>query len=697
LSQEKVLKTLESLGFAHADAQIYVLLGRKGPQKARGIANFLKMPKQTLYSAIKNLQAKGIVTATLDHPAKFSAVPFERVLDVFVKAKLDEAQRMEQDKKNILIDWHSITLDEATEHSAKFTVLKGKNYIYPKLKQMVKEAKEQLSIIFPVPDLLQAERFGLLDDAFSHASKTKVKVRFLTEMSAENLKVIRHLIERKINAKSSFEARAPELGLKMSLRMLIKDGSEASFFINQETDQSNLDADELCLWTNSKTIANSFQTVFEDLWQNSTDIKRKIVEIETGKPTPKSLIIRDHQEVKRKYTELISQAEKEITIMTSSKGLDEVLGNTAQLKEKAQKGIFIKIMMPITKDNLKSALQLSEFCKVRHISTSHLNTTVIDRMHIFQFKNPSSNQKIPVESSLENTFYTNEAEYLEMTNSMLDSLWENSYAPSAITLEEITKPIIPLIAPVPDDEYSISKKDSPHQKNVIKVDEEPSILTENDILNRIINAKRKTAKNPLKCINVLYGSTASAVFHPPSSFNLPDMIIIAIHSNKKSTFGGGDSLQIHSWLETPKGHAYVPVAFVVDNPKSRDWAKAFFAGTPAGNNCQLIRKDELEIQVQGSTLFAGWTVPIRLFPTKYTLAPACLLFEGYGKLKTSAIKMEMPSGATLIMEGNGFDAFATFFHPASKYAGPGTDATIGRDIIITAHPAQSNKMSQTTT
>jgi sugar-specific transcriptional regulator TrmB len=87
LSQEKVLRTLESLGLTQPDAQIYIFLGKRGAQKAISIAKSLKMSKQTVYRAIKNLQSKGIITATLEHPSRFSAVPFERVLDLFVNRR----------------------------------------------------------------------------------------------------------------------------------------------------------------------------------------------------------------------------------------------------------------------------------------------------------------------------------------------------------------------------------------------------------------------------------------------------------------------------------------------------------------------------------------------------------------------------------------------------------------------------------
>jgi hypothetical protein len=45
--------------------------------------------------------------------------------------------------------------------------------------------------------------------------------------------------------------------------------------------------------------------------------------------------------------------------------------------------------------------------------------------------------------------------------------------------------------------------------------------------------------------------------------------------------------------------------------------------------------------------------------------------------------MKAISGVKMTFEGNGYDAFVTFFHPKSKYAGPGTDGIIGRDEIAT--------------
>jgi len=202
----------------------------------------------------------------------------------------------------------------------------------------------------------------------------------------------------------------------------------------------------------------------------------------------------------------------------------------------------------------------------------------------------------------------------------------------------------------------------------------------------ILNAKRIIAKDPLKDITSMCGSSASAVIHPPEHFHLPDMIIWVWHCDKQSSWGAEDWLTVSLWLNTPMGFRYVPVAFVTDNPDALEFRKGVYAGTPAGQNCQLVNKDQFQVQVHGNTLFAGWTVPIPLFPQPHVLPPSCILFEGYGELKTNVTRTRIPSGRTQVTEANCFDAFVTFFHPASKYSGPGTDGIFNRDVVMTAYP-----------
>jgi hypothetical protein len=93
------------------------------------------------------------------------------------------------------------------------------------------------------------------------------------------------------------------------------------------------------------------------------------------------------------------------------------------------------------------------------------------------------------------------------------------------------------------------------------------------------------------------------------------------------------------------------------------------------------------VRVNVNSLFAGWTVPISLFP-KYVLPPACIQIEGTGTVKTRASTLIDPSGYE--NETNYFCAFVTVMHPSSKYSGLGTDTLFFRDLIVTTTPPQLN-------
>jgi sugar-specific transcriptional regulator TrmB len=107
-----MLKTLESFGLKHLDAEVYVYLVQNYPQKARDIAEALETYKRQLYRSLRKLQRKGMVSASQEHPARFSAVSFDKVLDRFIEANREEAQRIEENKEQILSMWRSKILGD---------------------------------------------------------------------------------------------------------------------------------------------------------------------------------------------------------------------------------------------------------------------------------------------------------------------------------------------------------------------------------------------------------------------------------------------------------------------------------------------------------------------------------------------------------------------------------------------------------
>lgn len=379
MSHQKILNTLQSLGLSFLDAEVYLFLGKKGPKKASELAQSLHIPKQQIYAILKNLQGKGIINATLEHPAKFSAEPFEKVLDLFLKAKIEEVQLIQGNKNEILTDWQSIKIEEVKDKPATFKVLEGDNYIYPKLKQMLEEAKTQLLIVFTLSELIRINQNGVLDELIFGCSKSSIKIRVLTEIFPENRNIMKAIFRKKSN---SLEVRVPDFGLKLPNSLVICDEDEVAFMLDlQNRDKQH----STCLWTNCKALVQSFSSVFEESWQSATDIHKKIVEIETGKSSSKTSIIKDPYEAQKKYEEKIRLSQKSIYMITSSNGLIECWRDQNQKNSWIKKGIYIRIMAPITNENIEATRQLLEICEVKHIPEGFVATTIIDQQHLFQF------------------------------------------------------------------------------------------------------------------------------------------------------------------------------------------------------------------------------------------------------------------------------------------------------------------------
>jgi HTH-type transcriptional regulator, sugar sensing transcriptional regulator len=108
LSLERVLKILVNLGLTSTEAKVYIYMAKMDPQNANDIANRLRITKQQLYPILHSLQEKGIVDNISKHPALFSALTLEKLLDLLVKKTENQAQNIKETKKELLESWQNI-------------------------------------------------------------------------------------------------------------------------------------------------------------------------------------------------------------------------------------------------------------------------------------------------------------------------------------------------------------------------------------------------------------------------------------------------------------------------------------------------------------------------------------------------------------------------------------------------------------
>ena len=315
------------------------------------------MNKQQLYPSLKNLQSKGVVSVTLEHPAQFSAIPFEKVLDLYLKTKMEEVRRIQQSKDQILNDWQSIVIGMADDSSEKFMVFEGKTRIFSRLQKMIQESKRELLTIASVAGLTQADDFGIFELAQNHPFKSSIQFKCLVEAKDKNAEVIKKLIKETSKGQVNVEARNPFLPLKNFPTLVIRDSEEILLFIKPLSEKTKVEENDVCLWTDCKTIIGAFTTIFEELWRNSVDIDKNAPVFSRDFLVEKKDSTNQKQ-VEQEYDEKLTQAESEVVILTSSQGLIELHKKQDIFRKLFDRGVLIKILAPVERKNSEIA-QLS--------------------------------------------------------------------------------------------------------------------------------------------------------------------------------------------------------------------------------------------------------------------------------------------------------------------------------------------------
>ena len=108
MSEKTILKVLGDFRLTKRESQVYMFLAEGDAQKAMDISRSLKMHKAQVYRILKKLERRDMVESTFESPMRFTAVPFEKFLDLFIMAKRLEASSLENEKGDLVTDWRSI-------------------------------------------------------------------------------------------------------------------------------------------------------------------------------------------------------------------------------------------------------------------------------------------------------------------------------------------------------------------------------------------------------------------------------------------------------------------------------------------------------------------------------------------------------------------------------------------------------------
>jgi len=280
LSERTIMKVLRDFGLTDGESKVFLFLAKNGILKAGDISKTIGKHKAQIYRILKKLQNKGIVESTLESPARFTAVSFEKVLDLIIKTKKEDINFMEKEKDELLDHWVSFTIEKPTVEIDRFVVIEGRSNMYSKVLQMIEEAEKEVLAVTTSLGVIRADQAGIIDAM----KKRNIHFRILVRVSEENLEIVKRIAKDALPKHPNIEGRHVNLVSGVCPRFVIMDDEEAIFSITLKENSSMLSRDETSLWTNSKGFAVIYaKAFFEELWRSSANIVNKIDDMETKK------------------------------------------------------------------------------------------------------------------------------------------------------------------------------------------------------------------------------------------------------------------------------------------------------------------------------------------------------------------------------------------------------------------------------
>ena len=255
---EEIRDYFGTFGLTANQVKVFFYLGKVGQRSASDIAKAVDIPRSETYHLLTALQNKGMVSATFEHPIKFSTVSIQEVIHVLVSAETERVKKLKQSGPRLEELWQKIpgiVDDSNNDPEEKFQVLQGGNQVNSKIFDMILNAKKECRILGSEKDMMKFYHASI----FEALEERAIDYKILSPISKKSQYIFENMDDTKIKELCST--------VKDNLCFLIKDNDEVLFFIKNSTG-NNKEIRAIC--TNSETIIYSKSLLFDNYWSNES-------------------------------------------------------------------------------------------------------------------------------------------------------------------------------------------------------------------------------------------------------------------------------------------------------------------------------------------------------------------------------------------------------------------------------------------
>lgn len=254
---DKLKAELSKFGLTPNQCKVYIFLGKYGSKTAPDVSKALKIQRTEAYQILSILQNKGIVSATFNHPIRFSAVSLDSAIWTLVNAEKARLKTLETEKNELVDLWNKIPdfkidASEITQDD-RFQILKGTNPIAGKINEMIASIQKNILV-------LGSEKYFMRlyhSDSLEYLYNSKVDIKLLTSCSENGMHIFKGVDPAKIKM-------MPD-GIK-NLCFIVKDDNELLLFMR---DEQQFSQDMTAMWTDSTAMIYTISLLFNQIWESS--------------------------------------------------------------------------------------------------------------------------------------------------------------------------------------------------------------------------------------------------------------------------------------------------------------------------------------------------------------------------------------------------------------------------------------------
>ncbi len=254
---ESVSERLQEYGLTPNETKVFLQISRFGPMTASEIARSIGILRTEVYNMLSTLQNKGVIEASVDRPAKFSAMALENALSMLIDAERNRISIMEREKEELLKKWGSLQIPSLLEEKERLQSLKGAEQIYARFSEMLKRAKERVDVVAFGLDLARAYQLGMFR-GLSGLHERKVRIQMVADISARTSEILSRL-------RKYVDAQQIKPLTLFTPHFVIVDVQELLMFTKSPGASAVSRREATALWTNSQTLVQTMEGLFNEI------------------------------------------------------------------------------------------------------------------------------------------------------------------------------------------------------------------------------------------------------------------------------------------------------------------------------------------------------------------------------------------------------------------------------------------------